>query len=128
MEVHIQQESVREKEKEYKDRMEEYKDRMDSLVAKHEKEASDYKEKISKLTTQLQLAKTNNNSLTTQLSNARQKVENYVAMYNRSDPKVAADILIKELLAKKVSHATIVTGFMRSLVVSRKTSARVIGS
>lgn len=55
-------------------------------------------------------------------------IGNFVTMYERNDPKAAADILVKELSAKKVPFENIVTGIMTSLLTSRKASVKYISS
>jgi DNA repair exonuclease SbcCD ATPase subunit len=85
-------------------------------------------QKVKKITSQLETVRNHFNSASTQLSAANKMIGNFVTMYERNDPKAAADILVKELSAKKVPFENIVTGIMTSLLTSRKASVKYISS
>jgi hypothetical protein len=71
-----------------------------------------YKQKTDQLTEELKQA-------WLQLSNVQGRMNNFVMLYEQDDPHAAAEVLMKELVAKKVSPSSITSGFLEALM-SRK--------
>jgi len=88
--------SVKSKEKVYKSKIQKLKDK------------AKYKDKAILLTSELQQTQL-------QLAALRDKMESYVTMYEKEDPRAAAEVLIKELVAKSVSPSSIADGFLNAL-------------
>lgn len=106
--VEEERENLQNKEKKYED----------ALSKVRQKSALKHKRKVGKLTSELQQAQND-------LASARNKIQNFVTMYERDDAYAAADILIKELTAKNVSPVNIAKGFLEALI-SRKRCRKTI--
>jgi hypothetical protein len=53
-----------------------------------------------------------------QLSKLQGRMNTFVTLYEQDDPNAAADVLMKELIAKNVHPTSIATGFLE-VVMSR---------